>query len=79
MTSGISQPAEAISSETDREWRSIPSARAPSERQRRSSNSSTSVEPPPWMDALIVQLAPWRVSFSKYAAAMSESAPAEIC
>ena len=36
------------------------------------------VEPPPWMEALIVQFAPWRVSFSKYAAAMSESAPAEI-
>jgi hypothetical protein len=28
-------------------------------------------QPPAWMDALIVQLAPWRVSFSKYAAAMN--------
>lgn len=38
-----------------------------------------STTPPPWMDALIGRLAPWRVSFSKYAAAMSESVPAEIC
>jgi hypothetical protein len=38
-----------------------------------------STTPPPWMDALIGRLAPWHVSFSKYAAAMSESVPAEIC
>ncbi|MBI4888745.1 MAG: polyphosphate polymerase domain-containing protein [Acidobacteria bacterium] len=31
------------------------------------------VHPPAWMDALMVQLAPWRVSFSKYAAAMHEA------
>lgn len=30
------------------------------------------VRPPEWMSALIVQLAPWRVSFSKYVAAMSQ-------
>ena len=38
-----------------------------------------SIDPPPWMQALIVQLAPWRISFSKYAAAMNESAPAGLC
>jgi len=37
------------------------------------------VNPPPWMAALIVQLAPWRVSFSKYAAAMNRCAAEEIC
>jgi hypothetical protein len=37
------------------------------------------LDPPPWMDALIVQLAPWRISFSKYAAAMNASAPAGRC
>jgi hypothetical protein len=30
------------------------------------------VRPPAWMNALIVELAPWRVSFSKYVAAMSQ-------
>ena len=34
------------------------------------------LDPEPWMAALIEQLAPWRVSFSKYAAAMTASAPA---
>jgi len=34
---------------------------------------------PPWMDELVVQLAPWRVSFSKYAAAMTAYLPAGIC
>jgi hypothetical protein len=37
------------------------------------------VNPPPWMAALIVQLAPWRVSFSKYVAAMNQCAAEEIC
>jgi len=37
------------------------------------------VQPPAWMDALIVQLAPWRVSFSKYVAAMNQCAPGELC
>jgi len=37
------------------------------------------VRPPAWMDALIVQLAPWRVPFSKYVAAMNQCAPGEIC
>ena len=32
------------------------------------------VQPPAWMDALIVQLAPWRISFSKYVAAMNQCA-----
>ena len=36
------------------------------------------VLPPPWMDALIGQLTPWRVSFSKYAAAMNECAVGEM-
>ncbi len=35
--------------------------------------------PPAWMDALIVQLTPWRVSFSKYVAAMSQCATGELC
>jgi hypothetical protein len=34
------------------------------------------LDPDPWMATLIEQLAPWRVSFSKYAAAMTASAPA---
>lgn len=34
------------------------------------------LQPEPWMATLIEQLAPWRVSFSKYAAAMTASAPA---
>ena len=34
------------------------------------------LDPEPWMATLIEQLAPWRVSFSKYAAAMTASAPA---
>ena len=34
------------------------------------------LQPQPWMADLIEQLAPWRVSFSKYAAAMNASAPA---
>ena len=37
------------------------------------------VRPPAWMDALIVQLAPWRVSFSKYVAAMNQCAAGELC
>lgn len=37
------------------------------------------VDPPAWMEALTVQLAPWRVSFSKYAAAMNDCATGEIC
>ena len=37
------------------------------------------LQPPPWMEALIVRLAPWRVSFSKYAAAMNECATGGIC
>jgi hypothetical protein len=37
------------------------------------------LRPPAWMDALTVQLAPWRVSFSKYVAAMNECAADEIC
>jgi hypothetical protein len=31
------------------------------------------------MDALIVQLAPWRVPFSKYVAAMNQCAAGELC
>jgi hypothetical protein len=31
-------------------------------------------QPPAWMEALIAQLAPWRVSFSKYVAAMNACA-----
>jgi hypothetical protein len=38
-----------------------------------------STTPPPWMDALMGRLSPWRVSFSKYAAAMNESVPAGLC
>jgi VTC domain len=34
------------------------------------------LQPQPWMADLIEQLAPWRVSFSKYAASMNASAPA---
>jgi hypothetical protein len=34
------------------------------------------LQPEPWMATLIEQLAPWRVSFSKYAAAMTATAPA---
>jgi hypothetical protein len=30
--------------------------------------------PPAWLDSLTLQLAPWRVSFSKYVAAMNDSA-----
>jgi hypothetical protein len=37
------------------------------------------LDPPPWMEALIAELAPWRISFSKYAAAMNASAPAGLC
>ncbi len=37
------------------------------------------VRPPAWMDELIVQLIPWRVSFSKYVAAMNECAAGENC
>jgi hypothetical protein len=57
----------------DGEWRSIPlpdaygSARALVELKY-------VLDPPPWMTALIEQLDPWRVSFSKYAAAMTASA-----
>jgi hypothetical protein len=54
-------------------WRSIP---LPD-----SSGSATallevkySLDPEPWMGTLIEQLAPWRVSFSKYATAMTASA-----
>jgi hypothetical protein len=36
------------------------------------------LQPEPWMATLIEQLAPWRVSFSKYAAAMTASTPA-VC
>lgn len=35
-------------------------------------------QPPAWMDELMVQLAPWRVSFSKYVAAMSQCATGEL-
>jgi hypothetical protein len=34
--------------------------------------------PPLWMEELVVQLSPWRVSFSKYAAAMNAHLPAGI-
>ena len=34
------------------------------------------LDPDPWMATLIERLAPWRVSFSKYAAAMTAPAPA---
>lgn len=34
---------------------------------------------PLWMDELVSQLAPWRVSFSKYAAAMNAYLPAGSC
>jgi hypothetical protein len=37
------------------------------------------IEPPPWMAALIVRLAPWRVPFSKYVAAMNQCAPPGTC
>lgn len=37
------------------------------------------VRPPAWMEALIAQLAPWRVPFSKYVAAMNQCAPGELC
>jgi hypothetical protein len=36
-------------------------------------------QPPLWMDALIPWLAPWRVSFSKYATAMGEHAIIPTC
>jgi VTC domain len=36
-------------------------------------------QPPLWMDPLIPWLAPWRVSFSKYATAMGESAIIPTC
>jgi hypothetical protein len=36
-------------------------------------------QPPLWMDPLIPWLAPWRVSFSKYATAMGESAIVPAC
>jgi hypothetical protein len=36
-------------------------------------------QPPLWMDSLIPWLAPWRVSFSKYATAMGESAIIPTC
>jgi hypothetical protein len=56
-----------------RAWRSIP---LPD-----SSGTATALlevkyalDPEPWMAALIEQLAPWRVSFSKYATAMTASA-----
>jgi hypothetical protein len=35
--------------------------------------------PPEWMEALIAQLIPWRISFSKYVAAMNECAAGKIC
>ena len=35
--------------------------------------------PPEWMEALIAQLIPWRVSFSKYVAAMNECAAGKVC
>jgi VTC domain-containing protein len=37
------------------------------------------MEPPAWMETLIVRLAPWRVPFSKYVAAMNQSAPPGTC
>jgi hypothetical protein len=57
------------------EWRSIPLPDAPG-RATALLELKYVVDPEPWMATLIEQLAPWRVSFSKYAAAMTASVPA---
>jgi hypothetical protein len=57
------------------EWRSIPLPDAPG-RATALLELKYVLAPEPWMATLIEQLAPWRVSFSKYAAAMTASAPA---
>jgi hypothetical protein len=57
----------------DGEWRSIPLPGA-SGSSRALLELKYGLDPPPWMAALIEQLDPWRVSFSKYAAAMTASA-----
>jgi hypothetical protein len=57
------------------EWRSIPLPDAPG-RATALLELKYVLDPEPWMAALIEELAPWRVSFSKYAAAMTASVPA---
>ncbi len=57
------------------EWRSIPLPDAPG-RATALLELKYVLDPEQWMAALIEQLAPWRVSFSKYAAAMTASMPA---
>ncbi|MET0212497.1 MAG: polyphosphate polymerase domain-containing protein [Vicinamibacterales bacterium] len=59
------------------EWRSIPLPDAPG-RAKALLELKYVLDPEPWMATLIEQLAPWRVSFSKYAAAMTASVPA-VC
>jgi len=56
----------------DGEWRSIPLPDSPGSASALL-ELKYALDPPPWMAALIEQLAPWRVSFSKYAAAMAAS------
>ena len=57
------------------EWRSIPLPDAPG-RATALLELKYVLDPEPWMATLIEALAPWRVSFSKYAAAMTASVPA---
>jgi VTC domain len=57
------------------EWRSIPLPDAPG-RATALLELKYVLDPEPWMATLIEELAPWRVSFSKYAAAMTASVPA---
>jgi hypothetical protein len=59
----------------DGEWRSIPLPDAFGS-ARTLLELKYVLDPPPWMATLIEQLVPWRVSFSKYAAAMTASVPA---
>jgi hypothetical protein len=56
------------------EWRSIPLPDAPG-RATALLELKYVLDPEPWMATLIEQLAPWRVSFSKYAAAMTGPCP----
>jgi hypothetical protein len=55
-------------------WRSIPLPDAPG-RATALLELKYVLDPEPWMATLIEQLAPWRVSFSKYAAAMTGPCP----
>jgi hypothetical protein len=57
----------------DGEWRFIPLPDVPGSASALLELKYV-LDPPLWMAALIEQLAPWRVSFSKYAAAMAASA-----